>query len=95
MDYNYEPLHIHTPVPYGTYEVTVTVSAHEDIIFSVLAQSQHFMAQDIELKKGCTTDITFNINYHKSDCENTDGINVHILCDGDFSAISAVSPVSI
>ena len=47
MNYEKEPLHISTSVPNGTYEVTVTVTAHEDIVFSILSQSRRFMAQDI------------------------------------------------
>lgn len=100
MNYKQEPLHIHTPVPNGTYEVTVTVTAHEEIKFTVLAQSRRFMAQDIELKKGCTTDITFNVSvcdYHKNGADYThvEGVDIYIMCDGDFSAVSAVSPVDI
>ena len=41
-----------------TYEVTVTVTAHEDMIFTILSQSRRFMAQDIKLGKGESTDIT-------------------------------------
>ena len=52
MNYEKEPLHISTSVPNGTYEVTVTVTAHEDIIFTILSQSRRFMAQDIKLGKG-------------------------------------------
>lgn len=44
MNYEKEPLHISTSVPNGTYEVTVTVTAHEDIIFTILSQSRRFMA---------------------------------------------------
>ena len=58
MNYEKEPLHISTSVPNGTYEVTVTVTAHEDIIFTILSQSRRFMAQDIKLGKGESTDIT-------------------------------------
>ena len=36
MNYEKEPLHISTSVPNGTYEVTVTVTAHEDIVFTIL-----------------------------------------------------------
>ena len=57
MNYEKEPLHISTSVPNGTYEVTVTVTAHEDIVFTILSQSRRFMAQDINLGKGESTDI--------------------------------------
>ena len=62
MNYEKEPLHISTSVPNGTYEVTVTVTAHEDIVFTILSQSRRFMAQDINLGKGESTDITFNVS---------------------------------
>ena len=63
MNYEKEPLHISTSVPNGTYEVTVTVTAHEDIVFTILSQSRRFMAQDINLGKGESTDITFTSAY--------------------------------
>lgn len=100
MNYEKEPLHISTPVPNGTYEVTVTVTAHEDIVFTILSQSRRFMAQDINLGKGESTDITFNVSvcdYHKNneDYTNVNGVEIDIMCDGDFTALSAVSPVNI
>ena len=100
MNYEKEPLHISTSVPNGTYEVTVTVTAHEDIVFTILSQSRRFMAQDINLGKGESTDITFNVSvcdYHKNneDYTNVNGVEIDIMCDGDFTALSAVSPVNI
>ena len=74
MNYEKEPLHISTSVPNGTYEVTVTVTAHEDIIFTILSQSRRFMAQDINLGKGESSDITFNVSvcdYHKNNEDYT------------------------
>ena len=41
MNYEKEPLHISTSVPNGTYEVTVTVTAHEDIV------SQYFRSHAV------------------------------------------------
>ena len=100
MNYEKEPLHISTPVPNGTYEVTVTISAHEDITFTILSQSRRFMVQDISMKKGESKDFTFNVSvcdYHKRDENYTkvNGVELDIMCDGDFTAVSAVSPVSI
>lgn len=89
MNYEKEPLHISTSVPNGTYEVTVTVTAHEDMIFTILSQSRRFMAQDIKLGKGESTDITFNVSvcdYHKNneDYTNVNGVEIDIMCDGDL-----------
>ena len=100
MNYKNEPLHISTHVPNGTYEVTVSVTAHEDITFTILSQSRRFMVQDASLKKGETKDYIFNVSvcdYHKNNEEYTrvNGVMLDILCDGDFSAVSAVSPVDV
>lgn len=100
MNYKNEPLHISTPVPNGTYEVTVSITAHEDITFTILSQSRRFMVQDASLKKNEACDYTFNVSvcdYHKNneDYTNVTGVELEILCDGDISAVSAVSPVDV
>ncbi len=100
MNYKNKPLHISTPVPNGAYEVSVSVTAHEDITFTILSQSRRFMVQDASLKKGETKDYTFNVSvcdYHKNNEDYTivSGVELDILCDGNLSAVSAVSPVDI
>lgn len=100
MNYEKEPLHISTPVPNGTYEVTVTVTAHEDITFTIYAQSRRVIVQNYSLKNGEKKDFTFNVSvrdHHKRDAEYTvvNGIELDIACDGDFTAVSAVSPVDV
>lgn len=95
-----EPLCITMPVPNGNYEVCVTVKAHEDTVFSILSQSRRFMAQDIEIQKGCEKDIIFNINVcdvHKRGCEYEEikEAKIYILCDGNITATAAVSPVNV
>lgn len=95
-----EPLCITMPVPNGNYEVCVTVKAHEDTVFSILSQSRRFMAQNVEIKKDCETDITFNINVcdvHKHGCEYEEikEAKIYILCGGNITATAAVSPVNI
>lgn len=100
MNYTKQPLEIFTPVPNGTYEVTVTIEAHSDITFSILSQSRRFMVQDMSLDSGEKKDFTFNVSvcdYHKRDEEftNVKGVTIYIMCDGGFSAISMVSPVEI
>lgn len=100
MNYKNEPLHISTPVPNGTYEVTLSVTAHEDIVISVLSQSRRFMAQDIEMTKDEARDFVFNVSvcdYHKNgeDYTHVGGVELDILCDGDLTAVSQVSPVDI
>ncbi len=100
MNYKNEPLHISTPVPNGTYEVTVSVTAHENITLTILSQSRRFMIQDAHMAKGDARDFTFNVSvcdYHKNNeaYTNVSGVELDILCDGSFSAVSAVSPVKI
>lgn len=100
MDYTNEPLHISTPVPNGTYEVTLTITAHGDITFTILSQSRRFMVQDETMKKGEMRDFIFDVSvcdYHKNNEEYTEvkGVELYIMCDGDFSAVSAVSPVDV
>lgn len=100
MNYENNPLRIDTPVPNGTYEATVTITAHGDITFTILSQSRRFMVQNAKLKKGETRDFTFNVSvcdYHKNNEDYTavSGVTIDILCDGDFSAVSAVSPVNV
>ncbi len=100
MNCKYEPLHIHTSVPNGVYEVTVTVSAHDNIVFSILSQFRRFMVQDAALKEGESADFVFNVSvcdYHNNGGEYTEvnGVDIYVLCDGDFSAVSAVSPADI
>jgi lysophospholipase L1-like esterase len=95
-----EPLLIQIPVPNGSYEVRVTVKAHEDTVFSVLSQSRRFMAHNVEIKKGCETDITFTASvcdFHKRDAEytNVESLDIYILCDGAVTATAAVSPVDV
>lgn len=100
MNYNKEPLLIEIPVPNGNYEICVTVKAHGDTVFSLLSQSRRFMAQDVEIKKGCETDITFTANvcdFHKHGEEYTpvNSAQIYILCDGDITVTAAASPVDV
>lgn len=100
MDYRKEPMVISTPVPNGTYEVTLTVTAHEDIVLSVLTQSRRFMVQDISMKKDERRDFVFNASvcdYRKRETELTkrETLDIYILCDGDLTALSQVSPVQV
>lgn len=100
MNYENHPLHISTPVPNGTYEVTVTVTAHEDITFTIYAQSRRVMVQDDTMRNGEKKDFVFNVSvcdHHKRDAEYTvvSGVELDIACDGNLTAVSAVSPVSV
>lgn len=100
MDYKKKPLLITTPVPNGTYRASVTVTAHEDIVFSVMTQSRRFMVQDMKLKKGGSADLVFDASvcdYRRRETElkNVRELSIYIMCDGDFTAVSCVSPVDV
>ena len=95
-----EPLVISMPVPNGNYEVTLSITAHEDTVFSVLSQSRRFIRNDVEIKSGESMDIVFNANVcdiHMSGAEyhRVETLDVYILCDGAVTATAAVSPVDI
>ena len=100
MNYEKQPLHISLPAPNGAYEVTVTVTAHEDIVFTIYAQSRRVMVQECKLKKGVSKDFTFNVSvrdYKKREQPYTEvkGVEIDIACDGDFTAVAIASPVDI
>lgn len=100
MNYNNEPLHISLKAPHGTYEVTVSVTAHEDITFTVYAQSRRVMVQNYEMKKGESRDFTFNVSVcdklrRDEDDIIAEGVEIDIACDGDFTAVATASPVDI
>lgn len=95
-----EPLVISMAVPNGNYEVTLSIKAHEDTVFSVLSQSRRFIRNDVVIKDGESMDIVFNANvcdYHFDGGEYTEvkTIDIYILCDGAVTATAAVSPVDI
>lgn len=99
-NYTNEPLLISMNVPNGNYEVTVSIKAHSDTVFSVLSQRRRFIANDIEIKANNSIDITFNANvcdYHMNGADYTEvkTLDTYILCDGDITATATASPVEI
>ncbi len=95
-----EPLEINMPAPNGTYEITVTITAHSDTTFSLYSQHRSFIVRDREIKKGESVDITFAVSVsdrHFAECEyeKAAGIKIQIATDGDITATAAVSPVDI
>ncbi len=99
-NYVNEPLVISMAVPNGNYEVTVTIKAHEDTVFSIFTQSRRFIRNDVEIKNGESMDIVFNSNvcdYHFDGGEYTEvkNLEIFILSDGAVTATAAVSPVNI
>ena len=100
IKYINEPLQIITPVPNGNYEVSLTINAMSDTTFSVTVQNRRFVVMDQEIKRGEVKVFTFAVNvcdYHKSGEEYTECENliIEILCDGDITAVSQISPAEI
>lgn len=100
MHYRNEPLEIKLPAPNGNYEVTVTIKAHGDTVFSILSQSRRFIVMDEPIKRGEEKEFTFVANvcdYHRRDEEpvHVEGVEVYILCEGDITATAAASPADV
>lgn len=98
--YSKEPMEIKIPLPNGTYEVTVTVTASDDTVFTILAQTRRFMVQDEPIRKGEKKSFTFAVSvcdYHMHGSEYTKvyGVEIYILCDGGITAAAAVSPLDL
>lgn len=97
IKYEKQPLETETRVPNGNYEVNLTVTAHSDTVFTVYTQNRRFMAEDVHIKSGETKEFTFIVNVcdylRRGGAHAVDGVHVYIACDGDISAVSAVSPV--
>ncbi len=84
-NYTLEPLMIVLNAPNGTYEVTVTINAETDTIFSVSEAAVGFVAEDREISRGTSTDIVFNTR------TTSDSIVIEIYCDGDISATATAT----
>lgn len=99
-NYTNEPLLISMEVPNGNYEVTVSVRAHENTVFSILSQARRFIANDVRINANESIDITFNANvcdFHKAGDDYTEvkTLDTYILCDGNVTATATASPVDI
>ena len=98
--YENEPLMISLKVPNGNYEVTVSVTAHEDTVFSVRTQTRRFVATDEPIRAGETREIVFDVNvcdYHMDGEEyhSVETLDVLLLCDGAMTATAAATPADI
>ncbi|MCD8391028.1 MAG: rhamnogalacturonan acetylesterase [Firmicutes bacterium] len=91
-----EPLVIDTSVPNGNYEVTLSVKAHTDTVYSVYTQNRRFAVIDEKIKAGEEREHTLIVNvcdYKRRDAEfKVAGVKISIACDGDITVTSAVSP---
>ncbi len=79
MMYELEPLEINLPVPDGTYNVTLSIKAHSETVFSVFEDSIGFILEDSEIEENGNRDILFKV-------ATKDGINIKIYCDGRLTA---------
>ncbi|MBQ3426528.1 MAG: hypothetical protein IJH37_05210 [Clostridia bacterium] len=95
-----EPLEINLAAPNGNYEVTLSIKAHCDTVFTVYAQHRSVIRRDIGISKGESMDITFAVSvfdrhFHGADYEKVSGIKIQIATDGDITATAAASPAEI
>ncbi len=95
--YSKEPLVIKTKAPSGNYEVRLTITAHSDTVYSVYIQDRQFAVCDREIKSGEVQELTFPVSVHDKLYRNGNmytpgGVVISIACDGDLTAVSAVSP---
>ena len=98
--YTNKPFLISTAVPNGNYEVTISIKAHENTVFSILSRARRFIRNDVEIQANESMEITFNANvcdFHKfgADYNEVKTIDTYILCDGSITATAAVSPVDV
>lgn len=88
--YEKEPLEIQIPVPGGTYEVTLYITATEDTEFSVQEQTQQFALDQTPIKKGEKRDFTFPVTVSGE----MYGVGLYIFCDEGLTAAATVSPIA-
>lgn len=77
--YNLEPLVIELNAPKGDYEITVSIKAHSDTVFSIFDETAGFVTEDRALRNGENVDIKF-----KTSTDND--IAVLVYCDGEITA---------
>lgn len=83
-EYKLEPLVIELTAPKGRYEVTVTINAECDCIFSVFEEYIGYAVNGKEISNGTSMDIVF-------ESKTDDGISIKIYCDGNISATAMAS----
>lgn len=79
MTYQKEPLEINMPAQSGKYNVTVSVKAHSDTVFSLWEASYGYVTENSDIGENEARDICFTADI-------TDCISIKIYCDGDLSA---------
>lgn len=87
MIYELEPLEINLPAQSGTYNVTVSIKAHSDTVFSIAEDSCGYIVEDSEIYENETRDITFNVTAE-------DIISIKIYCDGRITATAMAEYVN-
>lgn len=87
MIYELEPLEINLPAPSGTYNVTVSIKAHCETVFSLHEATEGFITEDCEIYENETRDITFNVTAE-------DIISIKIYCDGRLTATAMAEYVN-
>lgn len=89
--YKLEPLEIKLNAPNGTYEVTVSLTANSDTVFTIYSQHRSFIVRDHEIKKGENFEKTFAVSvcdrhFNGGEYESINEIKIQIVTDGDITA---------
>ncbi len=79
MTYQKDPLEISMSAQKGTYDVTVSIKAHSDTVFSLWEASYGYVTENSDIGENEARDICFTADI-------TDCISIKIYCDGDLSA---------
>lgn len=99
IKYRKEPLEIKYAVPNGNYEVSLSITAEADSIYTVYSQNRCSVRENVGIKSGETQTITFVVcvcDYIRRETEHkVNGVEIHIACDDTISAVLSVSPVDV
>lgn len=79
---NNEPLFINLSSPAGTYNITLSLTAHSDCSVTISEETAGFITSIENLSAGSVRDISFTVTTEQN-------INIKIDCDGDLSATAA------
>lgn len=79
MTYELEPLYIELTAPKGAYEVTLTINAESDCVFSVFEENFGTVRDEFPIKQNTSEDVIFTT-------KSCGSIVIEIYCDGNITA---------
>lgn len=83
---NNEPLFINLSAPCGTYNITVSLTAYSNCVFSISEKSTGTVTENVRLDHGENKDICFTASTKQD-------ISIQINCNGDICATAAAEYV--